>query len=759
MTILPRALRDRAVQHPRRFFLLTVAASVALLLLASLLLLLVLIDRGAFGPAPDRAALLAYRNDYGSEIFDRHGSSLGRFYAQDRSPCRYADLSAHLVNALVVTEDSRFYDHSGIDWAAYGRVAYYSILRGEDEQGGGSTLSQQLIKNAYGRPALGYGRHADLLLHKLREARLARRLESIMSKEEVIERYLNTVSFPGNTFGIAAASRRYFQKEPAELTVRESASLIASLKGSTAYDPRRAPARNRERADRTLRLMTAAGYLTPNERSAALADDLCLNYYRESAYAGLAPHFTEAVRLRAAELAAAAGRNLYTDDLRVYTTLDLGQQAHAEAALTEGLADHQRDFERHLGNRNPWETDASLRAAVRSSARWRAGRRRGLDTVQLLEEFARPLAMELPVPNAAPRRGQFSPLDSVAHTLRYLRAGLLVLDNASGAVRAWVGGPDFVFSRYDHVLSRRQTGSTFKPIVYAAALRAGYSPCYTLNNEVRSYVNDDGSYWTPQNSGGDEGGRYSMHGALARSSNTAAVRMAVKVGPPAIIALARELGIGGELPEIAGLALGIAEGNLRDLVGAYTTFANGGYHSDPWYIDRIETAGGEIVYQHAAPPRRVLSEEEAAAVLEMLRRVVDHGTGGRLRWQYGVDWPAAGKTGTTQHMADGWFVGSTPALTAGVWVGGENPGVRFRSGHAGNGSQSALPIWAGFVRRMAADSAQATQLGKNFPVIPESVRASFYCPQYYPPEEEELLPVREGEQRVRPVEAVAREPG
>lgn len=770
MSSLPDRLRHfggklSGFRRSRPYLFYGTASVLAGVLLAGVLIisLLVYVQRGGGGPMPTVTEMVAYRNDVGSDLLDRRGGKLGRFYAENRSVCRYEDLPDHLVNALIVTEDARFRDHGGVDWRAYGRVLWKTVLRGEEDQGGGSTITQQLVKNVYGRPRLGHHPKIDLCLHKVREAILARRLESALTKDEIIERYLNTVSFPGNTFGIAAVSKRYFQKNPGELTPREAASLVASLKGSTTYDPRRAPARNRERADRTLDLMAAAGHLSPTELTAVKADSLMLNYRRENPYAGIAPHFTEAVRLRAQELLRVLPHpredrswNLYTDNLRIITTLDPGMQRHAEAALREELADHQRNFERHLGNRTPWATEASLMAAVRSSNRFRRARAAGRDSAAIWREFNTPVATELPTPNGAIIEGEFSPLDSVAHRLKYLRAGLLALDHTDGAVRAWVGGSDFNFNRYDNVTSRRQTGSTFKPVVYAAAIQNGYSPCHTLPNDLKTY-GQEADAWTPRNASGEYGGRYSMHGALSHSINTAAVRMISQVGPQKVVRLAHDLGIREELPEVLGIALGTIDGSLLQMTGAYTAFANGGYFSEPYLIARIETADGATVYEHEGARTRVLSEEQAQTMNEMLRYVVDRGTGGRLRWQHHVKVPATGKTGTTQNMADGWFIGSTPALTGGVWVGGENNGVRFRSGHGGNGSRSALPIWASFLKRMENDTAMVAALGANFPVTSAGVKASFYCPEFEP-EEEELLELEALNERMVPVEAVATEP-
>ncbi len=733
-------LRRWRHDRPKTFYTVSGLLALAGLGVVAVVTLLLLVSTGAFGAMPSRQELLDYRNDIGSEAFDVNGETLGRFFRQDREETAYADLPPHLIEALVATEDSRFYTHNGVDWEAYGRVAYKTILQGEEDQGGGSTLSQQLVKNAYGRLEIGYGPRIDLLLHKLREGILARRLEDVMPKEEVMERYLNTVSFPGNTYGIAAASRRYFQKEPADLNIRQAASLVASLKGTTSYDPRRYPERNAARTDLVIGLMGQAGYLTAEEVTEARADSLCLNYYREPARLAQAPYFTEQVKRETAALLADVphpkGRpyNLYTDNLRIFTTLDLRYQAHAERAVERQMKILQRDFERHLGRRDPWETEASLQGAIRNSDRWRSGRANGMDSLALMESFQVRRQIELPVPNGEPLVGEFSPLDSVEHSLSYLRAGFLAIDHTDGAVRAWVGGADFDFSRYDHVTSRRQTGSTFKPFVYATALQQGFDPCYRISNALRTYADEDGP-WTPHNSDWNHGGTYSMHGALTHSINVAAVKLIMETTPQPVVDLARKMGIRGEIPPIPSIALGTVESTLFDMVGAYGTFPNGGRHAEPYLVSRIETADGRVIYQHETVSVTAMSEEQAATMVHMLRNVVERGTASRLRWEFGVLRPSIGKTGTTQNMADGWFVGSTPAMTGGAWVGGENPGVRFRSGDMGNGARSALPIWAYFLQNMEADTATVDALGNDFPPVSDEVKRSFYCSEFIPPVE------------------------
>ncbi|THH41215.1 transglycosylase domain-containing protein [Neolewinella litorea] len=740
MKHLYERVRRWRTERPKTFYSLAALATIAGAMVLGIILLLLLVNGGAFGKMPSRQALLDYRNDIGSEVYDVNGISLGRFYAQDRTVTEFEELPQHLINALVATEDSRFYQHGGIDWEAYGRVVYKTLLQGEDDQGGGSTLSQQLVKNAYGRPRIGYGPRVDLLLHKIREGLLAQRLESVMSKDEVIKRYLNTVSFPGNTFGIAAASQRYFQKEPSELSVRQSASLVASLKGTSSYDPLRAPERNAKRTDLVLRLMHQGGYLTEDQFAAALRDSLGLDYQRKSAEEPLAPHFTQAVKREALQLLADLRRpdgepyNLFSDNLSIHTTLDMRLQRHAETAVERQMGELQRDFNRHLGRRDAWETEASLRGAIRNSLRWRAGRAAGLDSTAIMAEFNTPRNMELLVPNGEPLTGEFTPLDSVKHSLSYLRSGFLVLDHALGAVRAWVGGSDFEFNRYDHVLSRRQTGSTFKPFVYAAALREGYDPCHRLSNALRTYADEDGP-WTPHNSDWNHGGTYSMHGALTHSINVATVKMIMETTPEPVVEIAKEVGLSGEIRPIPSIALGTVESSLFEMTGAYGAFANRGRFSPPYYISRIENADGEVIYEHREPTVTVLNERAGAQMQTMLRYVVERGTASRLRWQYGITRPSIGKTGTTQNMADGWYIGSTPGLTGGAWVGGENTGVRFRSGQMGNGSHSALPIWAYFLRTVQEDSTLVGLLGEEFPEPSADVKRDFYCAEYIPPVE------------------------
>nr|WP_253931073.1 transglycosylase domain-containing protein [Lewinella sp. W8] len=708
------------------------------------MLFLLLVSVGFFGHLPTKEELTEIKNNVASVALDRNGEKIGRYFVEDRTLCPYDSIPPFLIEALVATEDSRFFEHSGVDYRAYALVLWKNLVRGDRDQGGGSTLHQQLIKNVYGREPLGYGRVLDLCLHKVREGIAARRLHRVMSKEEILEHYLNTVSFPGNSYGVTAASRRLFNKRPAALSRKEAVALVASLKGTSLYDPIHHPGNNEKRSQLVLQRMMAEGYLNPDEAVAIQRDSLTLDFQAPIRYLEVAPHFTNEVlrvaRDIVAEIPSPWGRpyNILTDNLRIYTTLDLRVQQHAEVALEEHMSKHQRRFERHLNGRSPWATDYTLTAAILASDRWASGIRAGKDSSAILAEFEQPYPMELLVPNGEPRRGNFTPLDSIAHYLRYLRAGFLVTDHQTGGVVAWVGGRDYGFSQYDHVTSRRQTGSTYKAFVYAAALRAGYSPCFELDNELKTYGDDDGA-WVPRNASGEYGGAYTMHGALTNSINTAAVQMTLQVGAQPVAMMAASLGVPLDDEAVPSIALGTSSASLYSMTGAYAAFANGGQYAPPHLITRIETRSGEVIYRHRRRPKQALTEVEATLMLKMLRNVVDEGTGARLRWEHRVSFPAAGKTGTTQNMADGWFVGSTPGLTAGAWVGGASTGVRFRYGRQGNGSRAALPIWAQFVRRMERDSITRPYLGRNFPPPPARVNLEFYCPQFYPPEPDSLM--------------------
>lgn len=723
--------------YPWTFRLSMVGLALVVLTVISVSILLLAVRQGYFGGMPTSSDLRAISNPVASEVYDKDGVLLGRFYLENRTEVDYKQLPDHLINALIATEDARFYSHAGIDWEAWGRVFYKSILHNEPSSGGGSTLSQQLAKNLFPRRDYNYSPTVSLGINKLREVIIARRLESMYSKNEILELYLNTVPFSDNTFGIRSAALRFFQKEPSELEPQESATLVAMLKATSTYNPHYNPQASRERRNLVLSLMHEQGYIDRHLRDSLAGGDLCLNYMRFDNNSGPATYFRENIRLEINNYLENlrkpdGGRyNIYTDGLRIYTTLDSRMQAYAEAAVHEHMSELQEDFDRHLRGRNPWETEEGLLMSMRQSPLYRELRLAGLSHKQIDSVFNTPRNMVIKEPNGKLVTKTISPMDSLKYYLSFLNAGFLVADHHTGEVKAWVGGIDHRFSKYDHIKSRRQTGSAFKPVVYAKALQSGMRPCQYLSNYLRTYREYDN--WRPQNADNRYGGRYSLHGGLSRSVNTIAVQVIMRTGPDKVAELARELGIKNEVPPVPSIALGTVEASLYEMAHVYATFANNGLRPDFYYIDRIETRNGKVIYRHQPEqqrPERVLSEEHAQMMLHMLENVVNHGTGQRLRWRYKLEGDLAGKTGTTQNHSDGWFMGLTPKLVGGAWVGGESTAVRFRDMSMGQGASMALPIWGLFLQKLNADERYVDWAKSKFPEPLETVADAFNCPAF-----------------------------
>lgn len=699
--------------------------------------LLFAVSAGHFGGMPTTSDLRAISNPVASEVYDREGVLLGRYYLENRTEVAFEQLPDHLINALIATEDARFFSHTGIDWEAWGRVFYKSILHNEPSSGGGSTLSQQLAKNLFPRRDYDYSPKVTLGINKLREVIIARRLEKMYSKQEILELYLNTVPFSDNTFGIRSAALRFFQKEPAALDPQESATLVAMLKATSTYNPHYNPTASLERRNLVLSLMHEQGYLTSAQRDSLRSSDLCLNYLRFDNNTGPATYFRENIRLEINDYLANirkpdGGRyNIYTDGLRIYTTLDSRMQAYAEAAVDEHMRDLQKEFDSHLRGRNPWETDEGLLMSMRQSPLYRELRLAGFNAKQIDSIFQIPRDMVIKEPTGKLVTKTMSPMDSLKYYLSFLNAGFLVADHHTGEIKAWVGGIDHRFSKYDRVKSRRQTGSSFKPVVYAKALQSGMRPCQYISNYLRTYREYDN--WRPQNADNRYGGRYSLHGGLSRSVNTIAVQVIMRTGPEEVAKLAMDLGIKNEVPPVPSIALGTVEASLYEMAQVYATFANNGLRPEFYYIDRIETRNGKVIYRQDAAERqhkRVLSEEHAQMMVHMLENVVDHGTGRRLRWRYKLEGDLAGKTGTTQNHSDGWFMGLTPKLVGGAWVGGESTAVRFRDMSLGQGASMALPIWGLFLQKLNADKRYVDWAKGEFPEPLESVAEAFNCPAF-----------------------------
>jgi penicillin-binding protein 1A len=718
--------------------------SLLFLLLAFTLFYLAVFTGTIGGALPSRAQLKSIQNNTASEVYSNDMVLLGRYYIQDRTNIRYDDISPKAIDALIATEDVRFYKHSGIDLRSTARVFVKTLLMGEESAGGGSTLSQQLAKNLYPRKSR---RVWDMPIIKLREIIIARKLESIYSKQELLELYLNTVPMGGNLYGIERASRRFFNTTADSLNTEQAAVLIGMLKATTSYNPRLYPERSLRRRNVVLNQMARYDFLSQQAADSLKQLPLKLNYRYETHNDGMAPYFREQLRQELVDWAARQRKpngqpyNLYTDGLKIYTTIDSRMQRHAEQAVRKKMAQLQQLFDAHWKGRSPWGNDASvIQLAMQRSDRYKRLKANGTSDADIQENFRQPVQMQ--VFNWQGNTSKpMSPMDSLAYYQRFLNTGLLAMEPATGYVRAWVGGINHHAFKYDHVRSRRQVGSTFKPFVYAAALEKGINPCTYFPNELTTYPEYED--WAPRNSNGIYGGEYTMRGALAQSVNTVSAHVILQTGVDRTVALAKRMGIQQDLPRVPSIALGTADLSLLEMVSAYAAFANGGYKATPVYISRIEDRNGRIILQHrnGADTKRVLPRDHAAVMLHLLQGVVEEGSAARLRSEYGLRMDIAGKTGTSQEHADGWFIGMTPDLVTGVWVGAESPKVRFRTISEGQGSRTALPVWGEFMRRVAQDKEFASLRSSRFAPLPTHLQGLLQCESFReaPPEPENIF--------------------
>ena len=696
---------------------------------------------GAFGKLPTEEDLSGVTHYVASEVFASDSTILGRYYFENRSNVRYKDVSPHFIHALVATEDARFFEHNGVDLRAWARVFFKTLLQRERSSGGGSTLSQQLAKNIY--PRENYGKYS-LAINKIKEVFIAMRLEKLYHKEELLEIYLNTVPFSENTFGIKVAAQRFFSTSPARLTPSQSAVLVAMLKATTLYNPVTQPQNALARRNLVLGQMAKYGYLSRRLADSLAMEPIALNYYPITHNKGPAPYFREHLRLELKKLIEDKRKpngmayNLYTDGLKIYTTLNPRMQAIAEDIVAEQMHSLQKDFTQHLNGADPWETEGVLEMAKRQSARYRGLQNAGMDSLGIDSVFRIPVEMEIFSWNGGKEKRKMSPIDSIKFYLGLLNAGFLAMDPQSGEVLAWVGGINHEFFQYDHVLSTRSVGSTFKPIVYAAALQKGISPCTYYPNQLRVYPQYE--YWMPKNATNEYGGYYSLEGGLINSVNTVTVQVMMQARPSNVARLAHSLGIRTEIPPVPAIALGAVDVSLQDMVTVYSTFAMQGARPDLHYIRRVETPDGTVLIDNEWKKdtcnwERPLWKEEADMMNHMLQAVVDRGTGRRIRYRYNMKFPLAGKTGTSQNHSDGWFIGYTPRIVAGAWVGAESPAVRFRNLSLGQGANTGLPMVAFFLEKLTEEEPLADYVNAPFPKPEATVEQMLSCPSVVWPEQ------------------------
>ncbi len=691
-----------------------------------------LLFSGCLGKLPSKEELKNISNHTASEIYSSDSILLGRYFIENRTNVRFEEIPPHFINALIATEDARFYHHEGVDSRSMLRVLFKTILLQDESSGGGSTLSQQLAKNLYKRKP---GRF-EMLRNKIREAMIAGRLEEVYSKEELLTLYLNTVSFGEEVYGIETAAERFFNVKPKDLTVAQSATLVGLLKAPTHFNPRVYPDRALQRRNVVVAQMEKYGYLESAVADSLRSLSLELEYHKITHDTGLAPFFREMARLRLMhELDAynqqhGTNYNLYTDGLKIYTTLHSRMQLYAENAVKNHLADLQKTFDNHWKSQKPWDANPNLlKDAVQNSERYKNLKKKGLNDDEIETNMNTPVEMRQ-FSYLGEEIVTLSPLDSIQRSLMWLQAGMLALNPRNGHVMVWVGGIEYAFFKYDHVTSSRQVGSTFKPIVYAAALENGMQPCERFPNELVTYENYED--WTPRNSNGQYGGLYSLQGALTHSINTISAQVIMEVGVDKVMETAAKAGVTGKMPAVPSLALGTAELSLLEMTNVFATFANSGIHTAPKFLLKILNKEGSALLDNTKPTPTQLAMERttARAITYFLQSAVDSGTGNALRNQYHLTNDIAGKTGTTQDQTDGWFIGYTPDLVCGVWVGADNPQIRFRTSQLGQGSKMALPVWGLFMQELLNDKHFSYMKKSAFPNPEPSLLAQLDCPMY-----------------------------
>lgn len=687
---------------------------------------------GAFGKIPTTAELEAIQNHEASEIYSADGVLLGKYYVENREIVGLDEISPDIVNALIATEDARFFKHKGLDLRAFLRVFFKTILLRNQSSGGGSTLSQQLAKNLYKRKR---HRFFSTPINKVKEMIVARRLESVYTKEELINLYLNTVPFGFNMYGVEVAANQLFNTSAKAIETQNAAVIVGMLKGNTYYNPVRNPNNATKRRNTVLARMEKYGYLDKATADSLQQLPLEVEYHREGNELGMATYFRDNLQKDLKELISSykkpdgAPYDLQRDGLKIYTTVHSKLQQYAEEAVAEQMTALQKSFDKHWKNKKPWGKDSVLQNLVEKSRRYKKLKEQGLSDEAIKANFETPIPMRV-FKHKEEEVKDMSPLDSIKYYYAMLNAGFLVMDPQTGAIQAWVGGINHKYFQYDHVKAKRQVGSTFKPIVYAKALQSNILPCEYISNQLTTYL--DYEDWTPQNSDGEYGGFYSMKGGLTGSVNSVAVNLIMRSQIDSVIDLAHKMGVTSAIPHAPAIALGAVDVSLFDMVKVYGTLANRGVRQDPYYITRIEDSQGEVIAEFFKPiAERVLERDHADMMIDMMQSVVDSGTAKRLRFQYGIRGQIAGKTGTTQSHADGWFMGFTPKLVAGAWVGGESPRVRFRSLRLGQGANTALPIWGRFMAKVQKDKSLRKFTNGKFAVPSPEVQYELDCPPFY----------------------------
>lgn len=736
---------------------------------ALVMLIGVMIYHGYIGYMPPVEGLLNPEDRFASRLFTSDGVEMGRFYQSrnNRVYADYSEISPNVINALIATEDERFMQHSGIDIMALSRVLFKTILLRQKNAGGGSTITQQLAKQLYSPESDGL---MDRFIQKPVEWAIAVKLERYYTKEEIIKMYLNQFDFLNNAVGIKTAAHVYFNTSPDSLKIEQAAMLVGMAKNPSLYNPVRADRKDAAvgRRNVVLQQMLKADLITEAECDSLCALPLEVKFTKVDHKDGIAPYFREAVRLMMQAKEPRRGDypdwdqqrfvddsiqwatnplygwveknpkpdgtkyNIYTDGLRIYTSIDSRMQKYAEEAVIDHLKNTlQPQFDREKGSRGPYTTNSAelgqltphklIDRAIRQSERYRVLKNAGMSDAEIMEEFDKPVDMTVFSYDGGQVQKTMSPRDSVVYQKMFLRAGFMSMDPLTGQVKAYVGGPNFHFFQYDMAgVGRRQIGSTVKPFLYTYAFEEGFTPCDMFLNAQPSITLPTGEVWAPRNTGHARiGEMVDLYWALTNSNNWISARLMSELSPSTLARTMHTFGITNHLDPVVSLCLGPCDVSVREMVTAYTAFSNKGLRVDPIYVTKITDNNGNVISEFTPQYTEVMSQEAYFKMVNILQNVINSGTGSRLRRApYNITAVMGGKTGTTNYNADGWFMGFTPNLVSGVWVGGDERYIHFNRMAQGQGAAMALPIYGLYMKKVYADKSLPYSQTLQFPEPP-----------------------------------------
>ena len=730
----------------------------------------------AFADIPSFEELENPDSKLATQVIAEDGEILTTFHIENRSFVTYDELSENLVNAAVATEDVRFYNHSGIDFKSLGRVMFKTLLGGDSSQGGGSTITQQLAKTLYPREDVSSRIPGVSIIKmvwiKLKEWVTAVKLERSYTKDEIMNMYMNAIFFGSNAYGIKAAAQTFFSKAPADLTVEEAATLVGMVNKPTRYNPALNPDKSLVRRNFVISQMAKAGFLEKEEADSIQQIPITLSYQVQDHNAGLGPYFRDMLRrtmnakqpkrssyaqyedyvvdslqwadnpfygwLNKNTKTDGSKYNLDKDGLRIYTTINYKMQKYAEEAVAEHLGqDLQKSFWRDLRwkKNKPFSNDIDsktidqlMKQARRWSDRYRIMKAGGASDAQIRKSFTEPVKMRV---FSWDKKGYIdtvmTPDDSIRYYKSHLRAAFMAIEPHTGHIKAYVGGPNYRYFKYDNVRQgKRQVGSTIKPFLYTLAMQEGMTPCDKVVNVPQTFLVND-TTWTPKSTDKDEwiGQTVTLKWGLTKSSNNISAYLMKQYGPHAMADMMRKMGVGSYIDETYSLCVGSADISVYEMVAAYNTFPSKGVYVSPIFVTRIEDNMGNVIGEFNNTKREAIGEHTAYLMANLMQGVVNSGTGVRLRSKYGLKGEIAGKTGTTNDQSDGWFIGYTPSLTAGVWVGAEDRQVHFESLALGGGSNMALPIWGLFMKKVLADGTLGVSEADRF--VPSGIKLELNC--------------------------------